>query len=78
MHFQCTAEHLRARQDGGKDSSLNIAAACKRCNRLRHSRKTAPSPSDYQRFVQKRLNTGGWIAIPPTANLPRSRAPVIE
>ena len=26
--FQCTAEHLTARQDGGNDSKGNIVAAC--------------------------------------------------
>ena len=38
-HFQCTAEHLQARQDGGRDVRENIAAACIRCNKLRHRPK---------------------------------------
>ena len=32
FHFRCTAEHLVARQDGGKDSPKNIVAACRFCN----------------------------------------------
>ena len=30
--LQCTAEHLKARQDGGTDSRENIVAACAICN----------------------------------------------
>ncbi|MGL4316766.1 MAG: HNH endonuclease [Pseudomonas sp.] len=59
-YFQCTAEHLRARQDGGGDSLSNIAAACIRCNHLRHARKMAMSPEQYLCHVQKRVKRGGW------------------
>lgn len=31
--LRCTAEHLLARRDGGKDTSQNIVAACTWCNR---------------------------------------------
>ena len=34
--LQCTAEHLVARQEGGKDTKDNIAAACRTCNGRRH------------------------------------------
>jgi 5-methylcytosine-specific restriction endonuclease McrA len=77
-HFQCTAEHLIARQDGGKDGKGNIAAACKRCNQLRHQRKSAPTPSRYQEHVQRRLNKGGWHALPPKARLLRSEVPSLQ
>lgn len=59
-HFQCTAEHLLARQDGGADRKVNIAAACMRCNQLRHARKVAMPPEQYQCHVQERVRKGGW------------------
>lgn len=37
--FQCTAEHLEARQDGGTAFQSNIVAACRFCNQHRHRRK---------------------------------------
>lgn len=63
-HFQCTAEHLVARQDGGRDSQSNIAAACLLCNQRRHKRKDAPEPQEYKYLVQKRLSKGGWHSLP--------------
>jgi 5-methylcytosine-specific restriction endonuclease McrA len=77
-HFQCTAEHLNARQDGGKDSESNIAAACARCNHLRHRRKKAPEPFEYQALVQKRLDKGGWHDLPPKADLKRGKLPALN
>src|SRR5262245_13397782 len=38
---QCTAEHLKAKSEGGTDAASNIAAACRRCNQTRH-RASAP------------------------------------
>ncbi|UJJ32694.1 HNH endonuclease [Halopseudomonas maritima] len=73
QHFQCTAEHLQARRDGGKDTRSNIAAACKRCNQLRHQRKKAPSPDAYQQLVQKRLRKGKWNTLPLGAKLDRQK-----
>lgn len=35
-YLLCTAEHLVARQDGGRDDPGNIAAACWYCNTSRH------------------------------------------
>lgn len=67
-HFQCTAEHLLARQDGGADSKSNIAAACIRCNQLRHARKVAMPPEKYQCHVQKRVRKGGWHVARPATN----------
>jgi len=61
--YQCTAEHLLARQDGGKDSLNNIAAACKYCNQQRHRSKPPLPPEKYQRYVQKKVVQNRW----PTA-----------
>jgi ribosomal protein L37E len=57
-----TAEHLRARCDGGTDSDTNIAAAHAYCNRLRHRRKNPPRPEQYRNLVQRRCTKGGWHA----------------
>lgn len=60
-HFQCTAEHLKARQDGGRDTSGNIVAACWFCNSRRHRLHfPALSPPAYKTFVQGRLLAGVW------------------
>jgi len=59
-HFQCTAEHLVARQDGGRDGYWNIAAACIRCNQLRHKRKVPMKPEQYKTYVRNRIEKGGW------------------
>lgn len=58
--FQCTAEHLEARKDGGKNTAQNIAAACLWCNQKRHKRKIAPSPKEFQLLVKQRLTKGRW------------------
>lgn len=59
--LQCTAEHLQARQDGGRDFSANIAAACRLCNHRRHAqRKVAPTPEQYRALVRKRVSRRGW------------------
>lgn len=58
--FRCTAEHLKARQDGGTLSQSNIVAACFACNQRRHRRKRPPSPDDYQHFVAMRVSKGRW------------------
>lgn len=58
--LQCTAEHLEARQDGGKDTKQNIVAACLCCNQGRHHQKEAPNPDDYRLLVQQRLSQGRW------------------
>ncbi len=42
---QCTAEHLVARYDGGRDTRANIAAACRECNATRHRRKVPLPPA---------------------------------
>jgi hypothetical protein len=57
---QCTAEHLIARCDGGKDAADNIVAACARCNDGRHQLPVPPQPSDYRRYVQIKLGENDW------------------
>jgi hypothetical protein len=59
---QSTAEHLHARQDGGKDVCENIAAACKFCNAKRHQgcADNAPSPEQYRARIQKLIAQGKW------------------
>lgn len=58
--FQCTAEHLVARQDGGGNSSKNIVAACRFCNNTRHKIPSAPNPTAYRARVSERLTKGKW------------------
>ena len=58
--LQCTAEHLQARCDGGRDVAGNIVAACMLCNRTRHQRKKPPSPDAYLADVRSRVVKGGW------------------
>lgn len=61
--FRCTAEHLVARQDRGRDEPNNIAAACLLCNRRRHGRKRALQPDDYRALVTRRLAQGRWLPV---------------
>ncbi|WP_353621693.1 HNH endonuclease [Sphaerotilus uruguayifluvii] len=58
--LRCTAEHLIARCDGGRDEATNIVAACERCNHTRHQRKHPPVPEVYRADVRKRIARGGW------------------
>lgn len=58
--FQCTAEHLIARCDGGKSNKSNIVAACIFCNTNRHKRKKTPTPDSYKSYIDKRLRKGKW------------------
>lgn len=61
MLLRCTAEHLRARQEGGGRGRTNIAAACLYCNALRHRARTPLSPEAYATYVQRRLACGRWL-----------------
>nr|WP_297801524.1 HNH endonuclease [Arenimonas sp. GDDSR-1] len=61
--LRCTAEHLVAQQDGGRDVEGNIAAACRLCNARRHKRRKPPTPEDYRIFVQKRIAKGRWYTF---------------
>ena len=58
--LRCTAEHLVARCDGGRDSATNIVAACRHCNATRHKRRVAPDPATYRDHVRRRLAKGRW------------------
>lgn len=58
--FQCTAEHLVARQDGGTNIQKNIVAACKYCNHTRHRMKPAPCPDALRRAIAKQIKNGSW------------------
>jgi len=63
--LQCTAEHLQARQNGGRDTQENIVAACLRCNQMRHRHKTAaPDPAKHLRQVKRQLAHRQWNPLP--------------
>jgi len=58
--FRATAEHLVARQDGGRGGA-NIVVACWLCNHRRHARPTqAPQPDAYRASIRKRRQQGRW------------------
>jgi hypothetical protein len=60
--LQCTAEHLLAAQDGGKDNCKNISAACLWCNRMRHYKRQdkAPDPGLYKKRVLQLIRKKRW------------------
>lgn len=58
--LRCTAEHLVAKCDGGKDAASNIVAACARCNHTRHRIAESPEPAAYLRLVAKQVAQGSW------------------
>jgi 5-methylcytosine-specific restriction endonuclease McrA len=60
--LQATAEHLHARQHGGKDTEENVVAACRFCNFYRHRDRphAAPAPERFKQRVRARMNAGGW------------------
>lgn len=60
--FRCTAEHLHAKSQGGRDSRENIVAACLYCNRTRHVAKRPLAPHEYKHYVVKRMRAGRWLA----------------
>lgn len=53
MRGDVTAEHLQARQKGGKDSRENVVAAHSRCNSQRHQLFPfeAPEPMTYANLI---------------------------
>lgn len=61
--FQCTGEHLVARQEGGSSARSNIVAACRFCNEVRHRRKKPLSPDRYMLLVRKRMKLGRWHGL---------------
>lgn len=58
--FQCTAEHVEARKDGGKDVAANIVAACLFCNKTRHKAKHPVDAAKHASVVRSRLEKGKW------------------
>lgn len=58
--FQCTAEHLHPRSEGGKDTPDNIVAACRFCNATRHKAKVPKTPALYRSLVRERVAKGRW------------------
>jgi 5-methylcytosine-specific restriction endonuclease McrA len=58
--LRCTAEHLLAQSEGGRDTLSNIAAACALCNHTRHKRKKPPEPHAYRAEVRRRMKGGAW------------------
>lgn len=58
--FICTAEHLIAKQDGGKDIKENIVAACRYCNHTRHKRKTCSNAELFKSYVCKQIRKQKW------------------
>ncbi|WP_431693649.1 HNH endonuclease [Rhizobium giardinii] len=61
--FRCTAEHLVARSDGGRDTEENIVAACHYCNRTRHRPKRPKDAASYACFVQSKIEKGRWPPV---------------
>lgn len=59
---QCTTEHLTARCDGGADTRMNVAAACRVCNQTRHRRKVPPLPALW-RSIRRR-----WASAPDASS----------
>lgn len=58
--FQCTAEHVKARCDGGEDVAPNIVAACLFCNATRHRAKDPLDAIKHVSAVRSRLAEGKW------------------
>jgi hypothetical protein len=59
--LRSTAEHLKARCEGGTNARDNIVAAHHICNARRHKRKRAPQPSEFRELVRKRVANGRWF-----------------
>ena len=57
---RCTAEHLRAKCEGGSNAGPNIVAACQFCNQTRHKARTPLDPERYRQRVQQRVAQGKW------------------
>lgn len=59
--FRCTAEHLRARSDGGSNAATNVVAACWFCNSKRHRSGRPLEPAQYRRRVSALMLRGEWL-----------------
>lgn len=60
LALKCTAEHLKARSEGGRDSPDNIVAACFKCNNTRHRTKKPLHPAAYRQHVRHLMANGQW------------------
>jgi 5-methylcytosine-specific restriction endonuclease McrA len=60
QRFQCTAEHLVPRSEGGRDAAENIVAACMFCNRTRHRVSKALTWRAYADRVARRVAAKRW------------------
>lgn len=58
--LRCTAEHLVARSDNGKDSKSNIVAACLFCNAMRHRLFARLTPQAYAATVRTLVDSNRW------------------
>lgn len=63
--LRCTAEHLTARCDGGKDRADNVVAACLWCNSQRHKGRQdrAPDSATYRSWVRQKVAAGKWHPV---------------
>ncbi len=61
--LRCTAEHLKPRCEGGRNTVRNIVAACLYCNRTRHRAKAPLSPEAYRARVRDRIAAGKWLPL---------------
>lgn len=61
--MRVTAEHLRARSDGGLDLVSNVVAACLFCNCHRHRAKAPLPPEKFLRQVRARVAAGKWHGV---------------
>lgn len=67
--LRCTAEHLIAKCDGGRDQAANIVAVCEFCNRRRHRRKCALPAERFRELVSRRMAIGKWHGLSPAVQL---------
>src|SRR5687767_5222129 len=59
--LRLSAEHLHARQNGGKERRANIVAAHVVCNQRRHRTKDPKSPTAFAIHVKLRLAKRKWF-----------------
>ena len=59
--LQCTAEHLVAKCEGGKDVATNIVAACRYCNVGRHKAKNPLPAQAMVGRVRKLVAQERWL-----------------
>ncbi|MEX1670340.1 HNH endonuclease [Zhongshania guokunii] len=59
--LRCTAEHVVAKQDGGKNERANIVAACSYCNHTRHRSKRPLSADQYAKKISQKCQKKRWL-----------------